>query len=76
MLLNGDEFQLFLYRINKEIKRSTEYHTETNTFTSWKSNVKDLRVIMSEDLTFSEHNRATVASSIKMTGWILLKSTT
>lgn len=42
-----------------------------NTIISWKNKVKDVIIVISDDFTFNEYNRTTVASSKKILGWIL-----
>lgn len=43
------------------MKNDIEYQSETNTTIAQKSTVKDLTVLISDDLTFSKHNTGTVA---------------
>ncbi|KAK8749728.1 hypothetical protein OTU49_015503, partial [Cherax quadricarinatus] len=55
----------------EEIITRTEYTTDSGHTIERKNNVRDLGVVMSEDLTFKDHNSATIARAKKMIGWIM-----
>ncbi|TOF84806.1 hypothetical protein CGJ15_26030, partial [Vibrio parahaemolyticus] len=71
MKFNDEKFQLLRYGKHEEIKSSSEYKTNSGHKIERNTNVKDLGVIMSEDLTFKDHNIVSIASARKMTGWIM-----
>ena len=71
MSFNEDKFQLMRYGNNDIIKETTSYKTESDHIITQKTHVKDLGVIMSEDLTFKEHNATKLAAVRKLVGWIL-----
>ncbi len=71
MLFNEEKFQLIRYGNDMEIKSTTSYKTESHQTISQKTHVKDLGVIMSSDLTFSEHNSTKATAVRKLVGWIL-----
>ena len=71
MSFNEDKFQLLRYGNDNIIKETTSYKTESNHIITQKTHIKDLGVIMSEDLTFNEHNATKVATVRKLVGWIL-----
>lgn len=69
MLLSVDKFQLPRYGGSKEINTSTEYRKQADMAISRQKNIIYAGVIMSDNFTVSEHNRAAVTSS-KEVGWI------
>ena len=71
MLFNEEKFQLIRYGKKKDIKDNTSYKTESNQIIKSESHVKDLGVIMSDDLSFNEHNTIKAASVRKLVGWML-----
>lgn len=61
----------FTYRfVWEEKKKKIDYRTQINIIISQKKNIKDLRVIISDDLTFTVQNNATITFT-KMLDWIL-----
>ncbi|XP_069184905.1 uncharacterized protein [Procambarus clarkii] len=70
MMFNSDKFQVLRYGKNEDLKHNTEYKTQSNVPIVGKQHVKDLGIIMSDDLTFKEHNQANIATARKMIGWI------
>ena len=71
MDFNEEKFQLIRYGANKDINGQTNYFTPSNITIPHTSNVKDLGVIMSDDLSFSLHHQKQVEIAQKLSGWVL-----
>ena len=71
MLFNEDKFELLRYGRNKHIKQSTIYVGPQNNVINEQTNVKDLGIIMSNDLSFGEHINKVCNKVKQMCGWIL-----
>ena len=71
MLFNEDKFELLRYGRNKHIKQTTAYVGPQNNTINEQTNVKDLGIIMSSNLTFGEHINNVCNKVKQMCGWIL-----
>ena len=70
MSLNGDKFEHL--QIGKNLhKPKTSYRDPSGNIIKEKEHVKDLGVIISNDLTWAKHIREVVSKARAMTGWVL-----
>lgn len=63
MILNEWNFELLRYRRNEGILPHTQHNTVTGMTLTWKRSFKGTGVIMSDGLTFGEHNKGTFKSA-------------
>ena len=71
MDFNEEKFQLIRYGDNKDIQLESSYSTASNLIIPQASSVKDLGVIMSDDLNFSLHHLKKIEIARKLSGWAL-----
>lgn len=53
----GEKFQLIRYRVNQDIKYQSEYKAKSNKTISQTNEVKGLGIVMSDNLTISNHQQ-------------------
>ena len=72
MKFNGSKFEVIRYGTNKEIKENTLYFTPNQeNVIEEKETLRDLGVILSSNMKFSEHIDKITATVNKKMGWIL-----
>ena len=72
MKFNGTKFELIRYGGNKSIKENSIYFTpDYDNVIEEKETLRDLGVILSSDMKFSEHVEKIVATVNQKMGWIL-----
>ena len=71
MRWNDDKFQLLRVGKNIELKENTYYFTPfMSNIIEEKENVKDLGVIVDNQLSYRVHRQKAINKIFKMTGWI------
>jgi len=75
MEFNGDKFECIRYWPDSDIgavfKEEFKYRSEGGKEIEEKSDIKDLGILLSSDLSFSKHIEKVTASCRKLTGWFL-----
>ena len=71
MEFNDEKFQLIRYGPDQEIINQTDYMTKSHNSISQANVVKDLGVLMSDDLSFTNHNQTIISNARKISGWVL-----
>lgn len=75
MEFNGDKFESIRYWPNEDIgsafKQQYKYNNESGNIIEEKDNIKDLGILLSNDLTFGKHIEKMVATCRKLIGWVL-----
>ena len=72
MKFNGGKFELIRFGSNKEIKEDTLYFTPKHeSIIEEKESLRDLGIIISNDMTFSKHVEKVSSKVCQKAGWIL-----
>jgi len=71
MEFNKEKFQLIRYGVNQDIKNQSEYKTKSNKEIPQTNDVKDLGIVMADNLTFSNHHQISIAKVRQRSGWVL-----
>ena len=71
MLFNDAKFELLRYGMNDSVRDNTYYYTNTGTIITEKEEVKDLGVIINNDVSFTSHIDAVIESAKQLTSWVL-----
>ena len=68
MEFNEEKFQLLSYGTNKDIKTHTKYVTKSGKEIEQSNDVKDLRVFLSDDLSFESHHQRKINEARRLSG--------
>ena len=71
MEFNEEKFQLLRYGNNQDIKLHTKYETKSEKEIERSGEVRDLGVIMSDNINFESHNQNKINEIRRLSGWIL-----
>ena len=71
MVFNGDKFEMLRFWPGRIPKPTTGYTDPDGNIIEEKSNLRDLGVQVSSDLTFSIHIENVVCAATKMVGWVM-----
>ena len=72
MKFNGGKFELIRFGANKEIKENTVYFTpKYEDVIEEKESLRDLGIVISNDMTFSKHVEQVSSKVCQKAGWIL-----
>ena len=71
MEFNGEKFEVVRFGKSETLKSSTCYVSPSGEKIQTRENVRDLGVIMSENLRFDEHISTIVNKATQLCGWIL-----
>ena len=71
MEFNEEKFQLIRYGTHEDIKNQTKYETKSRNIIEKANEVKDLGVIMTDDLSFESHNQRKINETRRLAGWIM-----
>ena len=75
MVYNGIKFQVIRYGRDEEMRNNTNYFTEnTNEIIERFKNLRDLGVIMSDDVSFDDHIHKVVVKKIHQKTGLILKT--
>ena len=71
MEFNADKFEFIRFGKNDELKNYTNYISSSGEQIQEKDNLRDLGIVMSNNLRFDEHIGTIVNKASQMAGWIL-----